>query len=87
MRRLDSTLSEQFVESARSCPHSYATRFLRLVFSSHLLIGELLKNAYRCVARAFPSDAAVNETLRLVIQLTRLPSAGKGDPLRTQRKD
>ncbi len=39
------------------------------------------------IARAFPSDASVNETLRLVIQLTRLPSVGKGDPLREQRKD
>ncbi len=36
---------------------------------------------------AFPSDAAVNETLRLVIQLTRLPSVDKGDPLQAQRKD
>jgi hypothetical protein len=30
------------------------------------------------VAQAFPSDAAVNETLRLVIQLTRISNVGKG---------
>ena len=29
------------------------------------------------VAKAFPTDKAVNEALRLVIQLTKLPSAGK----------
>ncbi len=39
------------------------------------------------IARAFPSDAAVNETLRLVIQLASLPSVNKSDPLQTQRKD
>jgi hypothetical protein len=39
------------------------------------------------IARAFPSDAAVNETLRLVIQLTRLPSVGKEDPSQVQRED
>lgn len=29
------------------------------------------------VARAFPTPEAVNETLRLVIQLRKLPSAGR----------
>ena len=29
------------------------------------------------VAQAFPNDAAVNEALRLVIQLTRLPKSEK----------
>jgi len=29
------------------------------------------------VAKAFPTEEAVNEALRLVIQLTKLPSGGK----------
>ena len=29
------------------------------------------------VARAFPTEEAVNEALRLVIQLTKLPTGGK----------
>ncbi len=29
------------------------------------------------VAKAFPTEAAVNEALRLVIQLTKLPGGGK----------
>jgi hypothetical protein len=32
------------------------------------------------IARAFPTEEAVNEALRLVIQLTKLPTGGKRTP-------
>jgi hypothetical protein len=35
------------------------------------------------VAQAFPSEAAVNEALRLVIQLTKLQSGKKGGSAKT----
>jgi hypothetical protein len=34
------------------------------------------------VAKAFPTEQAVNETLRLVLRLRRLPGAGKKTPAR-----
>ncbi|MCP4657537.1 MAG: hypothetical protein GY856_19195 [bacterium] len=39
------------------------------------------------IARAFPSDEAVNETLRLVLQLTRLLSLGQGKQPQAQRRE
>ena len=34
------------------------------------------------VAREFPTEKSVNEALRLVIRLSRLPGAGKQSPVR-----